>query len=59
MRKMTAGLFHSLDGAVEGPDQWQFDAFDDESLALGPGILRLRVERDAASDDDGGSHSGF
>jgi dihydrofolate reductase len=30
MRKVTAGLFHSLDGAVEAPDKWQFDAFDDE-----------------------------
>ena len=30
MRKVTAGLFHSLDGAVEGPDQWQFESFDDE-----------------------------
>jgi dihydrofolate reductase len=30
MRKVTAGLFHSVDGAVEAPDQWQFDSFDDE-----------------------------
>lgn len=30
MRKVTAGLFHSIDGAVEAPDQWQFDQFDDE-----------------------------
>lgn len=30
MRKLTAGLFHSIDGVVEAPDQWQFDAFDDE-----------------------------
>lgn len=30
MRKVTAGLFHSIDGAVEAPDQWQFDAFDNE-----------------------------
>jgi dihydrofolate reductase len=34
MRKLTAGLFHSIDGAVEAPDQWQFDAFDDELGAL-------------------------
>jgi dihydrofolate reductase len=34
MRKLTAGLFHSLDGAVESPDQWQFDRFDDELGAL-------------------------
>lgn len=30
MRKLTAGLFHSVDGVVERPDQWQFDAFDAE-----------------------------
>ncbi|USQ80616.1 dihydrofolate reductase family protein [Ornithinimicrobium faecis] len=30
MRKVVSGLFHSLDGAVEGPDQWQFDSFDAE-----------------------------
>jgi dihydrofolate reductase len=34
MRKVTAGLFHSLDGVVEAPDQWQFDAFDDELGAM-------------------------
>ena len=30
MRKVTAGLFHSVDGVVEAPYRWQFDAFDDE-----------------------------
>ncbi|MBY6707678.1 dihydrofolate reductase family protein [Rhodococcus sp. BP-241] len=30
MRAVTAGLFHSVDGVVEAPDQWQFDSFDDE-----------------------------
>lgn len=30
MRRVVSGLFHSLDGAVEGPDQWQFDSFDAE-----------------------------
>ena len=30
MRKVTAGLFHSIDGVVQAPDQWQFDQFDDE-----------------------------
>ena len=34
MRKVTAGLFHSADGAVEAPDQWQFDSFDDELGAV-------------------------
>lgn len=30
MRKVTAGLFYSVDGVAEAPDQWQFDSFDDE-----------------------------
>jgi len=30
MRRVTAGLFHSLDGVVEAPFKFQFDAFDDE-----------------------------
>ncbi len=34
MRKLTAGLFHSVDGVVEAPNEWQFDAFDDELGAL-------------------------
>lgn len=29
MRKLTAGLFHSIDGVVEAPNEWQFDQFDD------------------------------
>ena len=28
MRKLTAGFFHSVDGVVEAPNVWQFDAFD-------------------------------
>ena len=34
MRKLTAGLFHSVDGVVEAPNLWQFDAFDDDLGAL-------------------------
>ncbi len=34
MRKLTAGLFHSVDGAVEAPNEWQFDAFDDDLGAM-------------------------
>lgn len=30
MRKVTAGLFHTVDGAVENPPLWQFDSFDAE-----------------------------
>jgi dihydrofolate reductase len=42
MRKLTAGLFHSVDGAVEAPDQWQFDQFDDElGTMLGEVIGRV------------------
>ncbi len=33
MRKLVAGLFLSLDGVVESPDQWQFDNFDAEMMA--------------------------
>lgn len=35
MRKVTAGLFHSVDGVVSDPYLWQFDSFDDE---LGQGM---------------------
>ncbi|MBG6183142.1 dihydrofolate reductase [Arthrobacter sp. CAN_A214] len=35
MRKVTAGLFSSVDGVVESPHLWQFDSFDDE---LGAGM---------------------
>ena len=34
MRKVTAGLFHSIDGVVESPNLWQGDAFDDDLGAL-------------------------
>ena len=30
MRKVSAGLFHSIDGVVEAPDQFQFDSFDND-----------------------------
>lgn len=33
MRKVTAGLFHSVDGVVEAPYKFQFDAFDDDLAA--------------------------
>lgn len=33
MRKVNAGLFISLDGVTESPDQWQFDYFDDDMIA--------------------------
>lgn len=43
MRKLTAGLFHSLDGVVEAPDLWQFDSFDDE---LGAALGRITAATD-------------
>ena len=30
MRKVTAGLFYSVDGVVEAPNLWQFDSFDED-----------------------------
>ncbi|UYN98710.1 MAG: dihydrofolate reductase family protein [Devosia sp.] len=38
MRKVTAGLFHSVDGVVEAPDQFQFDSFDDKLGELLTGV---------------------
>ena len=38
MRKVTAGLFSSLDGVVEAPDQWQ-PAFDEEMGVALQGML--------------------
>jgi dihydrofolate reductase len=33
MRKVVSGLFISLDGVTEAPDQWQFDHFDADMMA--------------------------
>jgi dihydrofolate reductase len=33
MRKVVSGLFMSLDGVAESPDQWQFDHFDEGMMA--------------------------
>jgi dihydrofolate reductase len=33
MRKVLGSLFISFDGVVESPDQWQFDAFDEDMMA--------------------------
>ena len=32
-RKVTAHLFNSVNGVVESPDQWQFDAFGPDEMA--------------------------
>ena len=39
MRKVTAGLFHSIDGVVEAPNLFQFDSFDDDLGRLLGGVL--------------------
>ena len=43
MRKVTAGLFSSIDGVVEAPNEWQ-PAFDDE---MGAALSRMLDEQDA------------
>lgn len=43
MRKVTAGLFSTIDGVVEAPDQWQ-PAFDEE---MGAALSRMLDEQDA------------
>ena len=44
MRKVTAGLFHSIDGVVEAPFNFQFDRFDDE---LGQELGKTMASTDA------------
>jgi dihydrofolate reductase len=44
MRKVTAGLFHSVDGVVSDPFKFQFDSFDAE---LGVGMTRMMETVDA------------
>jgi dihydrofolate reductase len=43
MRKVTAGLFSSVDGVVESPHLWQFDSFDAQ-LARGMTAMTHRVD---------------
>jgi dihydrofolate reductase len=43
MRKIVAGLFISLDGVVESPDQWHFPYFNDE---MGEAIAAQVAESD-------------
>src|SRR5437763_6397314 len=43
MRKVYAGLFSSIDGVVERPNEWQ-PAFDDE---MGEALNRMLDEQDA------------
>jgi dihydrofolate reductase len=39
MKKIVAGMFISLDGVVEAPDQWHFPYFNDEMGAAVGGVL--------------------
>jgi dihydrofolate reductase len=43
MRKVTAGLFSSIDGVVEAPNEWQ-PSFDEE---MGAVLSRMLAEQDA------------
>src|SRR5215475_9800933 len=43
MGSITAGLFISLDGVVEAPNEWQFDYFNDE-MGAAVGSLMARQE---------------
>jgi len=40
MRKITAGLFISLDGVVEAPETWHFPYFNDEMGAVVDGTFK-------------------
>jgi dihydrofolate reductase len=44
MRKVVSALFISLDGVVESPDQWQFDAFDED---MGASMMTQLGQQDA------------
>jgi dihydrofolate reductase len=43
MRKLTAGLFYSIDGVAEAPNLWQGDSFD-EDLGSELGSVMSRVD---------------
>jgi dihydrofolate reductase len=44
MRKVVAALFISLDGVVESPGRWEFDAFDED---MATNMFSIIGERDA------------
>ncbi|MBA2699733.1 MAG: dihydrofolate reductase family protein [Nocardioidaceae bacterium] len=43
MRRLTTGLFYSVDGVAEAPHLWQFDSFDDE---LGAAMTDMMQQTD-------------
>lgn len=72
MQKITAGLFISLDGVVEAPDQWHFPYFNDEmgaavgsTLGAADTLLIGRVTYDSFAgawpgrEAEGGDDAGF
>ncbi|MDJ1131499.1 dihydrofolate reductase family protein [Streptomyces iconiensis] len=72
MRKITAGLFISLDGVVEAPDQWHFPYFNEEmgaavaqSLGAADTLLIGRKTYDSFAgawperEGEGGEDAGF
>ncbi len=44
MRKVVSGVFISLDGVTEAPNEWQFDSFDED---LGTEMGAMIAETDA------------
>lgn len=72
MKKLTAGMFVSLDGVVEAPDKWHFPYFNDEmgaavggQLGAADTLLLGRVTYDSFvgawpdREADGGEDAGF
>lgn len=43
MRKLSTGLFYSVDGVVEAPNLWQYDSFDEE---MGAGMQAMMERTD-------------
>lgn len=65
MRKLTAGLFISLDGVVEQPDQWSMEYFDEgvmegiesqtsqqDAMLMGRGTYEMWADYWPTSDDE-------
>lgn len=66
MRKIVAGLFMSLDGVIESPDQWTSPYFDDEVgqtvgelIAAGDTLLLGRVTYEGFAEAFGGDSGGM
>jgi len=44
MRKVTSGMFMSLDGVVEADDDWQYRYFDEELFAESSRVWRAPTQ---------------